>query len=98
MRSRAWRKFVRREAAALSCPGRVQRARLRERNESRDPAQEARSAAEFLVTSRRVAPGCTQVGFTRLARIHVPISGGPEIGVSLRSPGTQDLRHHEPIN
>src|SRR5262245_62441114 len=30
--------------APLSCPGRVQRAHLRERNETRDPAQESRSA------------------------------------------------------
>src|SRR4051812_24416418 len=32
----------------------------------------------------------TQWGITRLARIHAPISGRPEVGVSLRSPGTRD--------
>ena len=53
-------KHAARSAAAcalVSCPGRVQRARLRERNESRDPAQELRSATEFLIPIRRVALG-----------------------------------------
>jgi hypothetical protein len=46
----------RRRHALVSCPGRVQRGAA-ERNETRDPAQQARSAAEFLLAIRRVAPG-----------------------------------------
>jgi hypothetical protein len=38
-----------------SCPGRVQRARLRERNETRDPAQDSRSA--IMCRAQRVSPG-----------------------------------------
>jgi pimeloyl-ACP methyl ester carboxylesterase len=36
-----------RAGALISCPGRVQRAHLRERNESRDPAQEARTPSRI---------------------------------------------------
>src|SRR5437016_10457579 len=40
----------------LSCPGRVERSPLAKRNESRDPAQESRSATPF-ASKHRVAPG-----------------------------------------
>jgi len=39
-----------------SCPGRVQRARVRERNEIRDPAQKVRSAISAPATKHRIAP------------------------------------------
>ena len=42
--------------APLSCPGRVQRARLRERNEIRDPAQESAQRHIAPATAHRVAP------------------------------------------
>ena len=48
---------VRRETASVSCPGRLQRAHLRERKESRDPAQQLRSAAKLLLEILRVALG-----------------------------------------
>src|SRR5215813_4507243 len=56
-------------AASHSCPGRVQRALLRERNENRDPAQESRSAISIGTRIRRVAlgPGSSLALRTRLA-------------------------------
>src|SRR5205823_7518738 len=44
----------------FSCPGRVQRALLRERNETRDPAREARSAIWTFA-----APKCDSLAGTR---------------------------------
>src|SRR5215813_3736042 len=56
-------------AASHSCPGRVQRALLRERNENRDPAQESRSAISIGTRTHRVAlgPGSSLALRTRLA-------------------------------
>src|SRR5215468_10481724 len=56
-------------AASHSCPGRVQRALLGERNENRDPAQESRSAISIGTRTRRVAlgPGSSLALRTRLA-------------------------------
>ena len=47
--------WVRGDACSpVSCPGRVQRALLRERNETRDPAQETRSAIRHVAPRSRV--------------------------------------------
>src|SRR6266404_4328232 len=56
-------------AASHSCPERVRRALLRERNENRDPAQESRSAMSIGTRTRRVAlgPGSSLALRTRLA-------------------------------
>ena len=50
-----------------SCPGRVQRALLRERNEIRDPAEKARSSIPASATARRVAPGSRLFALARSA-------------------------------
>src|SRR5262245_940774 len=56
-------------------------------------AREKREAQYWLeCTAHRVAPESTQVGFTRLARIYVPISGKPEIGVSWSLPSGRAKR------
>jgi hypothetical protein len=81
-------------ADAFSCPGRAKRAPLRERNETRDPAQESRSA----IHSCR--PRSTQVGFTRLASSNCRSRASPRSVSRYARPGHERAKSrlaHEPL-
>ena len=63
-----------REASSVSCPGRLQRAHLRERNEIRDPAQDSRSAISALATTHHVAPRSRlSLAYARFGRDTKPV-------------------------
>jgi hypothetical protein len=82
----------------LSCPGQARASASILRTVSvraREPGPRAtrRAASASILRFASLCAGSTQVGFTRLARIKLPISGKPEIGVSFRfAPLARDTR------
>ena len=80
----AWPGHERVPRSKVSCPGRVQRAPLRERNETRDPAQDARSAILFSSTCRRMAPG-SRLGVRARANVCHTHSRGRSLGRDTRA-------------